>query len=100
MRILIEYEEVLKRQDFKFDNNKIDLVISFLRRNGTFINAMPLENSLPDEDDEPFLEVAISAKADFLIAGNNKHFPQKLCKNIKVVNPSEFLKKFQIRNLE
>ena len=100
LRILIEYEEVLKRQEFKFDDNKIDLVISFLRRNGTFINAMPLENSLPDEDDEPFLEVAISAKADFLIAGNNKHFPQKLCKNIKVVNPSEFLKKFQIRNLE
>lgn len=97
LRILIEYEEVLKRQEFMFDKNKIKLVISFLRKNGIFINALPLENSLPDEDDDPFLEVAVSAKADYLITGNIKHFPQKLCKNISIVTPNKFLKEFKLQ---
>ena len=97
LRILIEYEEVLKRQEFMFDKNKIKLVISFLRKNGIFINALPLENSLPDEDDDPFLEVAVSAKADYLITGNIKHFPQKLCKNISIATPNKFLKEFKLQ---
>jgi putative PIN family toxin of toxin-antitoxin system len=97
LRILIEYEEVLKRQEFMFDKNKIRLVINFLRKSGIFINALPLENSLPDEDDNPFLEVAVSAKADYLIIGNIKHFPQKLCKNIRIVTPDKFLKEFKLQ---
>ncbi|MCL5771394.1 MAG: putative toxin-antitoxin system toxin component, PIN family [Actinobacteria bacterium] len=96
LRILIEYEEVLKRQEFKFNLNKIQSIINFFRKNGLHINAMPLENSLPDEDDNPFLEVAISAKADYLITGNTRHFPSKLCKNIKIATPAEFLKEFTI----
>jgi uncharacterized protein len=97
LRILIEYEEVLKRQEFMFDKNKIKLVIIFLRKNGIFINALPLENSLPDKDDNPFLEVAVSAKADYLITGNVKHFPQKFCKNISIVTPDQFLKEFKLQ---
>jgi len=92
LRILIEYEEVLKRPEFMFDKNKIYLIIKFIRRGAVFVNPLPLGNSLPDEDDNPFLEVAISAEAKYLITGNTKHFPKDFCKETKIVSPSEFLK--------
>lgn len=94
LRILIEYEEVLKRQEFNFNTNKIITIVNFLRKSGTYINALPLKYSLPDEDDNPFLEVAISAGADFLVTGNTRHFPKKLCKNVKIVTPTDFLREF------
>ena len=51
----------------------------------------PLFQSLPDPDDEPFLEVAIAARAVCLVTGNRIHFPSDLCqKNVKVLSPSEF----------
>jgi predicted nucleic acid-binding protein len=33
---------------------------------------------LPDADDLPFLEVALSGKADALVSGNVRHFPGRL----------------------
>jgi putative PIN family toxin of toxin-antitoxin system len=99
LRILIEYEEVLKRPEFMFDKNKIDLIINFIRKGAVFVNPLPLGLSLPDEDDSPFLEVAISAKAKYLITGNTKHFPKELCKETKIVSPSEFLKDLNPYNL-
>ena len=47
--------------------------------------------SLPDPDDEPFLEVAIAAHAEFLVTGNRIHFPSDRCQNVTVLSPGEFL---------
>ncbi|MBM3713891.1 MAG: putative toxin-antitoxin system toxin component, PIN family [Actinobacteria bacterium] len=94
LRILIEYEEVLKREEFNFNIKKINTIINFLKKKGKNTNALPLKKSLPDKDDNPFLEVALSAKADFLITGNKKHFPVSLCQEVKVVSPGKFLEKF------
>lgn len=94
LRILIEYEEVLKREEFNFNIKKIDTIINFLKKKGKNTSALPLKKSLPDKDDNPFLEVALSAKADFLITGNEKHFPVSLCQEVKIVSPRKFLEKF------
>ena len=51
----------------------------------------PLRIELPDPEDQPLLEVAVAAAADYLITGNRKHFPAELCRGIVVVNPREFL---------
>jgi predicted nucleic acid-binding protein len=50
---------------------------------------------LPDPDDEPFLEVAFSGGAEYLVTANQAHFPSDLFRGIKVVSPSDFLKHYR-----
>ena len=52
---------------------------------------VPLAERLPDTDDEPFLEVAISARAEFLVTGNGDHFPPDRRAGVRVVSPREFI---------
>jgi len=89
--ILAEYYEVLKRPKFDLDLEAVLVVIDYIRSIG--INAPTLARSitLPDRDDEPFLEAALATQADALITGNIKHFPKKNCKGQKVITPRDFL---------
>jgi len=50
-----------------------------------------LTRSLPDPDDEPFLEVTLASQAVCLVTGNQKHFPAERCKGAKIISPNEFL---------
>jgi len=43
-----------------------------------------------DPDDAIFLECADAAKADYLVTGNQKHFP-RFWKKTKVITPREFI---------
>ena len=90
-RILSEYKEVLACQKFKFDKDKIDALLDHIGRRGLTVASSPLPQSLPDIDDEPFLEVAISAKVVCIVTGNHIHFPADLCSGVKVYSPSDFL---------
>lgn len=90
-RIFTEYEEVLKRPKFKFEEDKVAAILDQMEHRGRTVASSPLPCSLPDTDDEPFLEVAVASKAACLITGNSIHFPSKLCKGVKVLSPSEFL---------
>jgi uncharacterized protein len=92
-RVLSEYHEVLKRPKFRFDPDKVASVIDYIEHSGWVVSSVPLSASLPDPDDEPFLEIAISGNADYLVTGNAVHFPSGLCQGVKVVSPSEFLKR-------
>lgn len=92
-RILSEYETVLRRKKFNFHPHEVEPIITQIKEEGIHIDSMPLKVSLPDSDDNPFLEMAISGKIGTIVTGNKKHFPQKLCKGIKILSPSEFLKK-------
>jgi predicted nucleic acid-binding protein len=56
------------------------------------VSAAPLKVPLPDADDEPFLEVAISNKVSCLITGNIAHYPHSSRHGINIFSPSEFLK--------
>jgi len=90
-RILSEYYEVLHRPKFQFDVDEIESFLDFVQKNGRLITAVPLMNRLPDPDDEPFLEIAISGHADCIITGNKAHFPKRLCQGTKVLSPSQFI---------
>ena len=89
--ILAEYFEVLTRPKFALKRENIQIVLEVFRSKGTHAPALPESFQLPDKGDEPFLEAALSAKADVLITGNKKHYPKKLSKGQKVVSPGEFL---------
>lgn len=90
-RMLSEYKEVLCRPKFKFDKNKIAVLIDFIMQYGQVVSSSPLKRPLPDPDDEPFLEVAIAGNAKVLITGNKVHYPSASREGIEILSPSEFI---------
>lgn len=96
-RVLSEYAEVLARPRFSFDQNAVGTLLDFLSQVGQMVASVPLPVPLPDPDDQPFLEIAIAGKADFLVTGNMVHFPQSLCRGSAVVTPAEFIAVYQQR---
>ncbi len=93
--ILTEYLEVLTREKFGLQ----DETIAFLLHNLTGLaeNVIPKQKLelLPDPDDSKFLECAVEGKASFLITGNIKHFPSTVYKQVRIITPAAFIKKFK-----
>lgn len=96
-RILTEYREVLLRPKFRFEKDKIDALLDHIEHRGRAVASSPLPHSLPDYDDEPFLEVAIAAQAVCIVTGNQIHFPPELCLGVTVFSPHDFLLFYQKR---
>ncbi|NIM97432.1 MAG: putative toxin-antitoxin system toxin component, PIN family, partial [candidate division Zixibacteria bacterium] len=71
-RILSEYREVLTRSKFPFQLAQIEALLAQIEEEGLKITPQPIAARLPDPDDLPFLEVAVSAEVDFLVTGNKK----------------------------
>lgn len=94
-RILSEYREVLYRPKFKFDKNKIAILIDFIKQYGQLVSSLPLHSPLPDPDDEAFLEVALAGHVKALITGNKVHYPSASREGIEVLSPSEFIDIFR-----
>jgi putative PIN family toxin of toxin-antitoxin system len=94
-RILSEYAEVLARPKFAFDQDSVTSLLDYVMLTGLTVAASPLPSSLPDPDDNPFLEVALFGKADYLVTGNRAHFPEALCEGVMVVSPSEFVEAYR-----
>ena len=90
-RILLEYGEVLRRPKFQFKPQHVETLLDTIQRQGRAISASPLKGRLPDEGDEPFLEIAIAGRADCLVTGNKKHFPKRCREGIPVYSPAEFI---------
>ena len=90
-RIIVEYQDVLHRPKFDIDTNNIDIVIEYIGNTAEACSTSPLSIFLPDPDDNPFMEVAISARVDCLVTGNLKHFPERCRLGILVLSPREFL---------
>lgn len=72
-RILAEYAEVLRRPELDLDPGDVDAFLA-LAVHAEHVVAVPLPLRLPDQDDLPFLEVAVAAAVDALVTGNAKHF--------------------------
>lgn len=90
-RILSEYQNVLVREKFPFDQAYVEDLLEQIKACGNVTTGKPLVKRLPDSDDEPFLEVALGGKAQYLITGNLKHYPVKKREGMQVVSPAEFL---------
>jgi putative PIN family toxin of toxin-antitoxin system len=92
-RVLCEHREVLERPKFGFDHDKIAPILDYIEHHGWVVASTPLSRPLRDPDDEPFLEIAVSGGADYLVTGNAAHFPPELCQGVHVVSPADFLKR-------
>jgi putative PIN family toxin of toxin-antitoxin system len=93
-RIISEYKEVLSRPKFSFEKTRVDNLLEFITHYGIPVSAIPLSGHLPDLDDEPFLEVAISGKAECLITGNVAHYTIRPGCKTRVLTPRRFLKMY------
>lgn len=92
-RILLEYDDILRRPKFAIDERSVEVLMEYVRNAAERHGCVPLANPLPDEDDSPFLEVALSAGADCIVTGNIKHFPKRCSGAIPVLSPQRFIEK-------
>jgi len=93
-RIISEYKEVLLRKKFSFEKESIDHILEEIEADGIKIISEPLNLSLPDKEDLPFLEVAVTGNIKVLVTGNKKHFPKKIYRKVRIYSPSEFIKDY------
>jgi putative PIN family toxin of toxin-antitoxin system len=91
LRILSEYRDVLKRPKFNFAQENVEEFLEQIEREGLLVSVKPLGFHLPDADDEPFLEVALSGRVNAIITGNKRHFPRREYEGVKILSPAEFL---------
>ena len=85
--IVAEYTEVLSRPKFNFDKEMRELLVERIVFLGEDADRTAYPESLPDEDDRVFYEVALGTDDAFLVTGNLKHFP----KTPIVVTPAQML---------
>jgi len=90
-RILAEYDDVLRRPKFNLEEEKVTALLDYISHMGQTIATSPLACSLPDPDDETFLETTMASQAACLVTGNKNHFPAELCHGITIYSPREFL---------
>lgn len=96
-RIFSEYEQVLARPRFGFDEDSVAALFDYLDFASETVAAEPLQARLPDPDDEPFLEVAVACAADCLVTGNIAHFLENARSGVAVLSPVEFIDRYRSR---
>lgn len=85
--ILKDYEDVLKREKFKFPEEAINSVLKAIKGLGIESGQINSNEIFPDPKDVVFYEVALSTEDSYLITGNIRHFPVKRF----IVTPAQML---------
>ncbi|MGI9078728.1 MAG: putative toxin-antitoxin system toxin component, PIN family [Gemmatimonadaceae bacterium] len=95
-RIVQEYRDVSRRPRFAFRPADVSRIIDGIIAAGEHVAARPLDDSMPDSGDLPFLEVAVSAVADALVTGNVRHFASSSSRHrVGVQTPRQLLHKLR-----
>lgn len=94
--ILKEYAAVLARPKFAFPPDEIEAVLAMLEDKGELVQPAPSPVSSPDPGDTKFLDCALTARADVLVTGNKRHFPEGTYGTTRVVNAGELLERIAL----
>lgn len=73
--VIEEYIDVLHRSKFKILPGVSDALISYILEHGVEASRAAFPESMPDEDDRMFYEIALGMENSFLVTGNLKHYP-------------------------
>jgi putative PIN family toxin of toxin-antitoxin system len=88
--IFEEYSKVLARPELRIRKGLRPQLLQLIKNHShTVVPTRRLEATSYPEDNT-FLECADAARADYLVTGNQKHFP-RFWKKTKVVTPREFV---------
>jgi uncharacterized protein len=88
--ILEEYTAVLARPELRIRKGMRLQLLQLIRNRSFLISPRIHLSAATDPEDDKFIECADSARADYLITGNRRHFP-KFWKSTKVISPREFI---------
>lgn len=88
--IVREYATVLARPEFKIRKSLRHQFLQLIMNAAHLVVPSRLPQITSDPDDNIFIECADAARADYLLTGNQRHFP-KFWKNTKVITSNEFL---------
>jgi len=91
--ILSEYEEVVARLAARYPQRKPTDWLTAIRQAGQLCLPASLPPLAADPDDQIFLECAVAARADYLVAGDKGHLlVLKRVHDIPIVSASAFLR--------
>ena len=85
-----EYSEVLRREKFMLDADDVARSLRAFRAAAFMVTPHSSIFAARDPDDDKVLECAIEAKADYVVTGNVRDFPQTF-RGVAVVLPRRFL---------
>jgi putative PIN family toxin of toxin-antitoxin system len=88
--IMEEYSKVLARPELKIRKSLRLQVIQLIKNHTYSVTPSQLPQVTTDPDDNIFLECADAARADYLVTGNQRHFP-RFWKKTKIIHSREFL---------
>ncbi len=88
--IFAEYRDVLGRPELKIRKGLRQQLLQLIKNHAQLITPARVLQVAKDPDDNKFLECADAARADYLVTGNQRHFP-KFWKQTKVITSREFI---------
>jgi putative PIN family toxin of toxin-antitoxin system len=88
--IIAEYRDVLSRVELKIRKGLRQQLLQLIQNQAHLVKPPRPLQVTSDPDDNKFLECADVARADYLVTGNQRHFP-KFWKKTKVITSREFI---------
>jgi putative PIN family toxin of toxin-antitoxin system len=88
--ILKEYADVLSRPELAIRKGIRQQLLQLVKNHSHIVTPSRRLEVSPDPDDNMFLECADTARADYLITGNQRHFP-RFWKKTKIITTREFI---------
>jgi putative PIN family toxin of toxin-antitoxin system len=89
--IVSEYAMVLARPELKIRRSLRQQLLQLIKNHTRVVSPSRLAQVTSDPADNMFVECADAARADYLVTGNQRHFP-KFWKNTKIISSREFLR--------
>jgi putative PIN family toxin of toxin-antitoxin system len=88
--IVAEYSVVLARPELRIRRPLQQQCLQWIRKYSHVVTPSRLPPITTDPGDNKFLECADAARADYLVTGNQRHFP-KYWKSTKIIGSRDFL---------
>ena len=88
--ILSEYAAILARPELKVRRNLHHQLLRLIKNHTRVVAPSLLSQVTVDPADNIFVECADAARADYLVTGDERHFP-KFWKSTKIISSREFL---------
>ena len=89
--MLSEYARVLTRSKFANVANEVAAVLATVSAFAETIVSSRSPLSSLDPADTCFIDCAVTARADVLVTGNKRHFPERFYGSVEVVNARQLL---------
>lgn len=95
LEILDEYSRVSDILSRKYPGVDIAPFINLMIKDAELFTPLKLKSPISrDSDDDKFIAVALAAKCQLIISGDNDLLSIAECENLKIINPNEFIKKY------